>query len=156
MATDGTESEVPLARLLAMALRLLIDQLHQELGEAGHPVRPAHGYALVAVGEDGTTASRLAAVLGITKQGTAKLVANLVELGYVAREPHAEDGRARLLVLTGRGRSLLQESAAIQGRIEQEWARLVGDHGVHILRRSLERIVSEAHVGMFPPVRPVW
>jgi len=147
---------IPLARLLAMGLRQVIDQLHEELAAAGHEVRPAHGFALVAVGDDGSTASQLAAVLGMTKQGTAKLVDSLVELGYAARQPHAGDGRARLVVLTERGRSLLQESARIQRRIEAAWRRQLGDHDARILRTSLERTVTEAHGGSYPPVRPVW
>jgi len=153
---DTVDDELPLARLLAMAFRVVTDQLHQELAAIGHVLRPAHGFALVTIGDEGATASRLAAVLGITKQGTAKLVDGLTELGYVARQDHAGDGRARLIVLTDRGRSLLQESAAIQRRIEVGWRELLGAHDVQVLRDGLDRAVTDAHGGGYPPLRPVW
>lgn len=150
------DGDVTLPRLLAMAFRLLIDQLHDELAASGYVLRPAHGFALVAIGDAGTTATRLAEVLDITKQGTAKLVDSLVEEGFAVRRPHADDGRARLVVLTERGRSLLDESARIQLRLEDGWRRLLGDDDVTVLRAGLDRAVRTSNGGEHPPIRPVW
>jgi DNA-binding MarR family transcriptional regulator len=150
----GDDATLP--RLVAMAFRALIDDLHHGLRQAGYELRPAQGFALVAVGENGTTASRLAEVMGITKQGTAKLVDGLVDLGYLTRESHAEDGRARLLVLTARGRALLAESVRIQRRIEADWAATLGDGEMLALRRALEQALARRYPGELPPIRPAW
>jgi len=50
--------ELPL--LLFAGFRSLIDQLHAELADHGHPdLRPAYGFAMQAIGRDGVTASEL-------------------------------------------------------------------------------------------------
>ena len=146
--------QLPLARLLSAATRLIIELLHAELADAGHPgMRPAYGYALVAIGPKGTTASRLATELGMTKQGAAKLVASLQELGYVERRAHGEDRRAQLLELTARGADLLRRSEEIQARLEGEWAEMIGERNMRTLRRGLERATEEAGPGA---LRPIW
>jgi len=138
------------------ALRALVDDLHDGLREAGFVVRPAQGFALVAVGDSGTTASRLVEVLGITKQGTAKLVDGLVELGYVTRQDHDEDRRARLIVLTARGWAILEESVRIQRRIEVEWTAMLGEGDMRALRRGLERALAEGYPSRSRSIRPAW
>jgi DNA-binding MarR family transcriptional regulator len=150
------DDDATLPRLVAMAFRALIDDLHDGLRQAGYELRPAQGFALVAVGEDGTTASRLAEVMGITKQGTAKLVDGLVDLGYLTRQSHAGDGRARMLVLTARGQALLAESVRIQRRIEADWAATLGDGEMPALRRALEHALARRYPGELPPIRPAW
>lgn len=153
----GWMESLPLVRLLSMATRLLVDELHEGLGEAGHRnLRPAHGFALNAVGEDGITLGRLAALLGMTKQGAAKLATTLIEFGYLGREPNESDARSTLLVLTQRGRSMLRLSEAIQERLESNWAGIVGERSLASLRRSLEQVVREQHRGELPPLRPIW
>src|SRR6476661_6254504 len=149
--------DLPLGRLLSAATRAAVDELHRELARQGHAeVRPAHGYALVAVGEDGIIASRLAGRLGMTKQGAAKLVESLENLGYVERQAHLADARARRIVLTVRGRDLLRCSAAIQRATERRWATVIGAEDARRLRTGLEKIVAETHAGENPPLRPIW
>ncbi len=147
----------PLARLLSMATRLLVDELHEELRAAGHPgLRPAHGFALNGIGEAGATATQLTGLLGMTKQGVAKLVESLVELGYVERERSTEDARTIRLVLSTRGAELLRRAEEIQRRLEAEWAEAIGPTELGALRRGLEQVVRERHGGEQPPLRPIW
>lgn len=48
------------ALLLAGAFRAFIDRVHGELARNGHPgARPAHGFALQAIGPHGATISEL-------------------------------------------------------------------------------------------------
>ena len=143
---------IPLARLLSAATRMAIEELQAELARVGFAdLRPAHGYALNAIGA-GTTTARLAAELGMTKQGAAKLVDWLLRADYVERFPHADDGRARLLELTERGKALLRAAESIQARIESRW---VGAEETE-LRRVLERLVAERYGDGDPPLRPLW
>lgn len=150
-------NDVPIARLLSAATRMIIDDMHRDLAELGHPgLRPAYGYALNAVGASGATTAALAAELGMTKQGAAKLVASLVELGYLRRGPHTEDARATLLTLTPRGRDLLERAAEVQERLEGEWERVVGKRAMASLRSALEGAIVARHPEGRPGLRPIW
>ncbi|MGI9112935.1 MAG: MarR family winged helix-turn-helix transcriptional regulator [Gaiellaceae bacterium] len=154
--------EEPLVRLLLMVTRLAVDELDEGLRAAGHPdLRPAHGFVLNGIGESGATATRLAGLLGMTKQGAAKLVESLVELGYVERERNAGDARSTLLMLSARGRELLRRAEEIQSRLEAEWAEAIGAPELGALRRGLEQVVRERHrrkrqEGELLPLRPIW
>ena len=147
-------TEEPLARLLSAATRALIDDLHERLAGEGHPrMRPAYGYALVALDQQPATTAALASALRMTKQGAAKLVAALEELGYVTREPHPQDARAQLVAVTVRGRDLLTRSERIQRELEAEWEQRVGPRNARTMRRALE----QATVGREPgDLRPIW
>lgn len=150
-------TELPLVRLLLMATRLVADELNEGLRAAGHPdLRPAHGIALNGIGANGATATQLAGLLGMTKQGVAKLVDSLVERGYIERERKADDGRSILLVLSARGRELLSRAEDVQHRLEAEWAEHIGPSRLSALRLGLEQIVRERHAGELPPLRPIW
>lgn len=146
--------DVPLARLLAAATRALVEQLHERLDAEGHPgIRPAHGYALVAIREEPATTAHLAGALGMTKQGAAKLVAALEDRGYVTREAHPDDARAQLVTLTERGRDLLTRSERIQAELEREWAERLGERTARALRRGLEAAIADRDP---LDLRPVW
>ena len=149
----------PLGRALTLALRLLIDDMHTRLDAAGFSdLRPAHGYVLNAAAEEGgATASEIAVILGMTKQGAAKVIEELVGAGYVERTTRDDDGRAHPVVLTRRGSQALAAAAAIQDELEQEWIAHSSDRDVAALRRVLARVL-EAHGADLhpPPLRPVW
>ena len=122
---DRAGFELPL--LLLGGFRSVIDELHRALAEGGHPeARPLHGFALQAVGPDGTTISELGRQLAVTKQAAAKTVTSLEKAGYVRREPDPDDGRATRLVRTARGEEMLALSALF---FEAYRARLVSKVG---------------------------
>jgi DNA-binding MarR family transcriptional regulator len=111
LSGDRAGFELPL--LLVGAFRSLIDELHRTLAESGHDeARPLHGFALQAIGPDGSTASELGRRLGVSKQAAAKTVASLEKAGYVSREPDPGDARAVRLQRTSRGEEMLSLSAA--------------------------------------------
>jgi DNA-binding MarR family transcriptional regulator len=148
----------PLARLMTLAVRLVIDDMHERLAARGHPeLRPAHGYVLHAASK-GTTASEVAALLGMTKQGAAKVIEELEELGYVDRDRAPRgDRRARPVHLTRRGRAALDTAAGIQRAIEAEWTELAGTRAMAGLRTALEKVLAAAETeGALPPLRPAW
>ncbi|MFB7511221.1 MarR family winged helix-turn-helix transcriptional regulator, partial [Streptomyces broussonetiae] len=118
--------ELPL--LLFAGFRTLIDEVHIELARQGHPdVRPAYGFALQAIGLEGSAASDIARRLGISKQAAGKTVDSLVALGYAERADDPADARRRLVRLTERGRDLLARSAAIFDRLRADWAAILGE-----------------------------
>jgi DNA-binding MarR family transcriptional regulator len=149
------EEHVPLVRLLSMAVAVGLDALHEELAAAGHPdLRPVHGFALNAVSGGAGTASELARALRMTKQGAAKMIATLVEGGYLEITTAADDARRKPLVLTLRGRSAVETSVTIQRAIEQRWAATIGDGAMRTLRAGLLDAVLAENGGSLPSPRP--
>jgi len=141
MTADRFGFELPL--LLASAFRALVDGLHDQLAERGHPdARPIHGFALQAIGLDGATVSELGRRLAVSKQAAAKTAASLERLGYVLRDQHPTDARAVQLRRSPRGEELLSLSAEIFGRLRAGWARDLGDARIDALENDLERITS--------------
>src|SRR5215472_13488124 len=103
VSNDGHAGfELPL--LLFAGFRSIIDELHTELARRGHPdMRPAHGFALQAIGLHGATASEAGARLGISKQAAGKTIERLEELGYVYRAGDDSNRRRKLARITPRG-----------------------------------------------------
>ena len=126
---------IPLARLLAMAYRQLIDGLHARLAERGYTdVRPTYGYVLLAVREHPQTGAQIAELLGVTKQAASKLVEAMELSGYVKRSTHDDDLRAKTIQLTARGRKFLEVVESIYGELEAEWARATSKTRVEAMR----------------------
>jgi hypothetical protein len=70
LRAESAGYELPL--LLFGGFRTLIDQLHAQLARQGHPnIRPAHGFAMQAIGLQGATASEVGRRLGVSKQAAA-------------------------------------------------------------------------------------
>ena len=148
-------SAMPLARLLALAYRQIIDDLHVRLASQGYDdVRPAFGYVLLALREQPTTATDIALLLGVTKQAASKLVDEMEQGGYIERETHSEDARAKKIGLTARGRRFLAVVESIYEDLEEEWARVTSRKRVEAMRNDLQRVVEAAHGGRLPAVRP--
>ena len=140
-ADDGRPGfELPL--LLLAGFRALIDELHAELARQGHPhIRPAHGFAMQAIGPGGATASEVGRRLGVSKQAAGKTVDRLEELGYAERVDDPADGRRKLVRLTDRGIDALDRSAAIFDGLRARWAAELGPGRLADLEDSLRTMV---------------
>jgi DNA-binding MarR family transcriptional regulator len=137
---DGYGFELPL--LLFGGFRVIIDELHAELARRGHPdVRPAHGFAMQAVGLRGATATEAGKRLGISKQAAGKTLDRLEQLGYVERAGDDTDRRRKTVRLTPRGIEVLTLSAMIFEDIRQRWRRELGPGREADLERDLRRMV---------------
>jgi DNA-binding MarR family transcriptional regulator len=144
-----------LARLLAMAYRQLVDDLHRRLAARGwSEVRPAFGFLLLALRGGPVSLRELVTTLGTSKQAVSKLADAMVAAGLVERAADPRDARAKDLRLTARGRALLVDVEEIYGELEAGWAATLGADAVESLRRDLETVVRAAHDGALPPVRP--
>jgi DNA-binding MarR family transcriptional regulator len=132
--------ELPL--LLFGGFRTLIDRLHEELARQGHPdARPAHGFALQAIGPAGATAAEMGRRLGVSKQAAGKTVDRLMRLGYVERVASLSDGRAKVVRLTPLGIDLLNRSATIFDALRAEWVAALGEERVGLLESALRAVV---------------
>ena len=148
-------SVTPLARLLALAYRQLIDDLHVRLAARGYDdVRPAFGYVLLALRDQPITGADIGLLLGVTKQAASKLVDEMERGDYIERETHSEDARAKKIGITARGRRFLAVVESIYEELEEEWARITSRKRVEAMRNDLRLVVEAAHGGELPSVRP--
>jgi len=129
--------------MLATAFRQAVEMAHVQLVAEGHPeARPAHGFALQAIGA-GSTAGEVAGRLGVSKQAAAKTIAGLESAGYVARGSDVRDGRRRLVVPTERGRDLLERSAEAFETVLADWSRSVGEREMAASFATLRAAVGD-------------
>ena len=150
--------DIPLVRLLSMAVTVALDELHHELNANGHPtLRPVHGYALNAVLNGHTTASAMAPLLAMTKQGAARVIQHLLDEGYVdyADDDAVTDARSKPLELTRRGQDVVALAVKAQERIEADWVDVVGERRMATTRRALEQVVRHGRDEL-PAVRLGW
>src|SRR2546427_11608568 len=98
MSNETYGFELPL--LLFGGFRSIIDELHAELARRGHPdVRPAHGFALQAIGLGGATAAEAGRRLGISQQAAGQTIGRAAGLRPVhpsRRPPDRPPAPARL------------------------------------------------------------
>ncbi|MDQ6807758.1 MAG: MarR family transcriptional regulator [Actinomycetota bacterium] len=93
-------------------------------------------------GPDGRRPGEIAATAELSKQAANDLLGQLERHGYLKREPHPANGRARLVHLTARGR-LLDAAIWQAGRdIEQAWRERVGEPEWSVFREVLERLAQ--------------
>ncbi|MEV7124329.1 MarR family winged helix-turn-helix transcriptional regulator [Kitasatospora griseola] len=133
--------ELPL--LLFAGFRTIIDELHAELARQGHPeARPAHGFALQAIGLDGATASELGRRLGVSKQAAGKTVDRLEALGYAERADDPGDARRKVVRLTPHGLDVLARSAVVFDQIRERWAAALGEQRLRELEDGLAQLTG--------------
>src|SRR5205809_5901638 len=142
MALEDTH----LARLLQEAQRSLSDELIQDMTERGYLDIKA-GHAAVFMNIDrraGTRLTELARRARMSKQGMMLVVDELEERGYVRRVPDPEDGRAKVVKLTARGRRCVAEARRSPLAPESRGRRQLGDRRYEQLRSSLETLSGVA------------
>ncbi|MEU1540961.1 MarR family transcriptional regulator [Actinacidiphila glaucinigra] len=113
-------------------------------------LRPAHGFAFARMAAGGATVTELAAHLGVTRQAAGQLVDELEAKGYAERHPHPDDARARLVVLTDRGRACTRAAEQAAAEAVRPWAGVLGEDRLRALTADLGRLAPGG------PVRPTW
>jgi DNA-binding MarR family transcriptional regulator len=135
----GPGYELPL--LLLAGFRAVIDEAHEELAARGHPeLRPAHGFAMQALGTFGAPAADVARRLGVSKQAAGKTIDRLAELGYVERGGESADRRRKLVRLTPRGIEALALSAEAFEHVRARWAGQLGAGRVAAMEADLRAV----------------
>jgi DNA-binding MarR family transcriptional regulator len=80
--------------------------------------------------------------LGLTSGGVTALTTRLVDAGLVSRERHSDDGRMRVLTLTGAGAEQLRDRMEpVREPVEEVLAELPAEHA-----ELLERLLDELAV----------
>ncbi len=137
-----------LVALLSDVKDELLEEMYRRVAAAGYPeLRPSHGCVFRYLEPDGSRLADLADKSGMTKQAFGEHLANVEALGYIVRVPDPDDGRAKLIVPTPRGREALVLGRAIFAELEREWAEQIGAERVAALRETLAQIHALQRAG---------
>lgn len=117
--------------LIGALLRVPAQAIHRriisDLNAAGfRGLRLPHIAVLQFPGPDGVRPSTLAERAGMSKQAMNQLLGSLEDLGYIARSDAPDEGRARIIRFTRRGRAAYAKIHDILRGIEGEWSAELG------------------------------
>lgn len=128
--------------MLGQAYSLLGFQIVDGVVGAGFPQKPSHSAVFAQISPDGSRLSDLARGANMTPQAMGELVDELEELGYVVRQPHPTDRRAKLIVLTPKGRDCIAAGITTIRGLEDKIADILGERGRSDLRRLLRKLLD--------------
>ena len=134
---------------LATAMRL---RMRAGLLARGHELRPSTAQVIPNLPPEGLRMTELAARLRLTLQRAGQLVAELEEVGYLERVPDPADGRARRVVFTRRGRTLVRDIDEITRETTRFFSEQIGEAGFERLCEGLAAL-DVAVNGVDAPVR---
>src|SRR5215468_1967634 len=135
----------PKDMLIGALLRVPAQAIHRriitELNAAGfEELRVPHMAVLQFPGPDGARPGVLAERAGMSKQAMNQLLRSLETLGYLARSDAPDEGRARIVRLTKRGRAAYAKIHDILRDIEHEWSAELGPKHFAQLKALLLRV----------------
>lgn len=140
-----------LTTALLTATTVLVDDIHSGVVARGFTdLRPTHGFVFSRLSAAGGTVTEIAEHLGVTRQAASQIVDELVAKGYVERRPHPADARARLVVLTDRGRRCTRAAEEAIVDALETWEDILGERRLVAMRDELVRLAPGG------PVRPTW
>ena len=134
-------SDMLIGALLRVPAQAIQRRLIKELNAAGfEELRLPHMAVLQFPGPEGARPSMLAERAGMSKQAMNQLLRSLEALGYVVRSDAPNDGRARIIRFTKRGRSAYSKIHDILRDIEAEWSAELGPKRFAELKELLFRV----------------
>jgi DNA-binding MarR family transcriptional regulator len=141
--TQDPRSRTNTVAMLGQAYSLLGFRIVDGVVGAGFPQRPAHSAVFAQIDPEGSRLSELAHRANMTPQAMGELVDQLESLGYVVRHPDPRDRRAKLIVLTAKGKACVEAAQITIAGLEDEISRRLGARGHRQLRGMLEKLLAE-------------
>jgi DNA-binding MarR family transcriptional regulator len=139
---DLPEQTTNTISMLGRAYSLLGFQIVDGVVGSGYPQKPSHSAVFAQISAQGSRLTDLARGAGMTPQAMGELVDELVALGYVERRADPTDRRAKLIMLTPRGRDCIAAGIATIADIEDRITEVLGDRGHRQLRRLLSKLLE--------------
>ncbi len=128
--------------MLGQAYSQLGFQIADGVVGAGYPQKPKHSAVFAQISPDGSRLTELSRKANMSPQAMGELVDELVDMGYVVRQPDPNDGRAKLIVLTKRGWNAVAAGRQTIEGIEKQVTEILGEHGHRELRRLLSELLA--------------
>src|SRR3974377_188882 len=130
-ASPPSARVAPQHMLIGALLRVPGQAIHRriinELNAAGfEELRVPHMAVLQYPGPDGVRPGMLAERAGMSKQAMNQLLRSLEGLGYIVRSDAPDEGGARIIQFTKRGRAAYSKIYDLLGDVEREWRAELG------------------------------
>ena len=141
-------SEMLIGALLRVPAQAIHRRIVAGLNAAGfHELRVPHMAVLQFPGPDGVRPGVLAERAGMSKQAMNQLLRSLEGLGYLTRSDAPDEGRARMVRLTTRGRAAYAKIHEILQDVEREWSAALGPKPFTQLKALLLRVWESSLIG---------
>jgi DNA-binding MarR family transcriptional regulator len=141
MSSSIKTADMLIGALLRVPAQAIHRRIINELNAAGfEELRVPHMAVLQFPGPDGVRPGTLAERAGMSKQAMNQLLRSLEGLGYIARSDAPNEGRARIIRFTKRGRAAYSKVHDILRDIEREWSAELGPKRFAQLKELLSRV----------------
>ena len=119
----------------------IMERLDTEFGHRGLRLS-FEPYISLAAGA-GARLSSVADSLGVSRQAANSVVDALEQLGYLARQPDPDDGRAKRLVLTAGGALLRQDGLTVAADLQRECGLIISRKRLAASCRTLHSLLEQ-------------
>ena len=134
-------NDMLIGALLRVPAQAIQRRLIAELNASGFDdLRVPHMAVLQFPGPDGVRPGVLAERAGMSKQAMNQLLKSLEGLGYLVRSDAPDEGRARIVRFTKRGRAVYAKMIDILRDIERDWSEELGPKQFKELKTLLCRV----------------
>lgn len=140
--TDLDEAAI---RLLLLSFRVSERYLLARAADHGFPdIRMTHFPILRSMSRGAERMTDIADMAKITKQTAGVLATELEKMGYVERYRDPQDGRAKTVRFTRRGRAFLELLPQIMDETESQMVDVIGAGDLKELMKILRKLVSNS------------
>lgn len=132
---------VPVTDLTTLAndLRLACQRISRRVRFEGTQVVAPHQFSvLVRLRDTAATPTELAEVERVSTPSMTRTVNGLVELGYVARQPHPSDRRQVLVELTSAGREVVEQILRDRDTWMMQRLSTLSPEQLHVLQEATD------------------
>jgi DNA-binding MarR family transcriptional regulator len=134
-------TDLLIGALLRVPAQAIQRRIIKELSAAGFEgLSMPHMAVLQFPGPDGVRPGVLAERAGMSKQAMNQLLRSLETLGYIVRSDAPQEGRARIVHFTKRGRAAYSKVYDILRDIERDWSAELGSKRFAQLKQLLFRV----------------
>jgi DNA-binding MarR family transcriptional regulator len=140
-----------LPRLLREFSRDYERRIWRELASRGYPeIRPSHSQVFANLGMGSVRVSELAERAQVTQQAMGKMLKELEQMGYIARDTDSRDKRAREIRLTERGIKLATDSLRVVDEVRRHYDDKIGKTELAQLEDALRIAVKKLELEYLP------
>ena len=144
MSSPGSTSpQLLVGSMLRKAWTALTNENHAKLVAAGFDdLRPSHQSVMREMLVSNLRPSELGAHLGLSKQTANDLVREFEAKGYITLGPDPDDGRAKRIVATDRGRQAVEIAMQNSKAVGRRWAKQVGKERYAVFEEVLREVAT--------------
>ncbi|MFR4163139.1 MAG: MarR family winged helix-turn-helix transcriptional regulator [Paraclostridium sordellii] len=105
---------------------------------AGEYITDTESYIIALLERKAMTASQLARIIDISRQGAHKNTKNLIAKGYIEIENYDSSSRDKTLILTKKGEKFCEETLVLKNQLEKSIEEVIGTDNLTVLKSCLK------------------